>query len=180
LSQIGRCAFSCTAITSIKIPDYVQTISNGAFSGCQGLVSVHFSNSREKNVWIENLKFGLFRGCNNLKEISILRPVKEFADGVFFSVNTTIHLLSRSIPARCKLTDNEYFMQGRLWLNKLFVYPGRINHKFSKNTGRDLVVYFHDDDDYIVEEWKLYDPVAKSWEVSRWEDGELVESTFVE
>ena len=67
------------------IPDFVVKIGGGAFSGCNGLVSVTIPNS------IISIESGEFKYCKNLTEINVDSANVAFSseDGVLFSKGKT-------------------------------------------------------------------------------------------
>lgn len=55
ITEIGNTAFfKCTALTGVKVPDSVKTISQQAFAGCQELATVELGNG------IELIDYGAF------------------------------------------------------------------------------------------------------------------------
>ncbi|MDE6618243.1 MAG: leucine-rich repeat protein [Clostridiales bacterium] len=92
VTGIGSYAFYRTgqlpAITSIKLPDTIATIGEGAFYDCQYLVSVNltsnvtsigknafYRNTRLRSIGditgVDNLGAGAFNGCKDLREITL-------------------------------------------------------------------------------------------------------------
>ena len=66
VESIGAGAFSgCSALTSIEIPGSVTSIGAGAFSGCSGVETLYISGA------IESLGDEAFAGCEKIKEIKV-------------------------------------------------------------------------------------------------------------
>lgn len=63
--------------TSIKLPDSIMSIRDGAFSGCRGLVSVTISNS------VDSIGGNAFAECDSLKSVDIGNSVTNIGEGAF-------------------------------------------------------------------------------------------------
>ncbi len=65
LETIGWCTFcGCTSLTSISFPESLETIDSSAFSGCTGLTSISLPES------LETIGVSAFSGCTGLTSIS--------------------------------------------------------------------------------------------------------------
>lgn len=89
VNSIGSNAFSATGLTSVTIPDSVETIESGAFSGCSNLKSVILPKN------ITTLSADLFSGCEKLTDIEIPQNVTKIDTSAF---NSCKGLKSITIP----------------------------------------------------------------------------------
>ena len=78
LRNIGRSAFSMTAISEVCIPNTVQIIGDCCFSRCSVLEVVKF----EENSQLKRIGENAFKGCR-LKEIVIPNSLEEIGDLCF-------------------------------------------------------------------------------------------------
>ena len=78
VKEIGDCAFmECTGITSITIPDSVESIGEGAFRDCLNLVSINIPDGTSRiGGWA-------FYGCRMLPSLKIPDSVTAIEDGTF-------------------------------------------------------------------------------------------------
>ncbi len=71
MESIGDYAFcDCTSLTSIEMPDYVFSIGEGAFYGCSGLTKIEIPSS------VESIGNVAFCGCTGLTSIEIPNSVE--------------------------------------------------------------------------------------------------------
>ena len=68
---------NCKHLKSIRIPDTVTTIPEGAFAGCKSLRSIEIPSS------VTTIGIEAFDGCEGLKSIELPDAVTEIADGLF-------------------------------------------------------------------------------------------------
>ena len=71
--------YDCSMLTSITIPNGVESIGNYAFSGCSGFTSVAIPDS------VTNIGNGAFNNCRGLKSIAIHDNVTSIGDSAFRS-----------------------------------------------------------------------------------------------
>lgn len=71
LKKIGSCAFQRTSLTSVNIPDNVETIEESAFSQVKKLQEVHLPDS------LTSLGRYAFSSCSSLRTIKIPTKLKE-------------------------------------------------------------------------------------------------------
>lgn len=86
VESIGDCAFAyCKNLTNITIPDSVKSIEDFAFAGCENLSNVTIGNG------VTNLSLDFLADCFNLKNIIVADDNKNYLsqDGVLFNKNKT-------------------------------------------------------------------------------------------
>lgn len=77
LKKIGSFAFQGTALTSVNIPDNVETIKECAFSNARQLQEVHLPDS------LTSLGTNAFESCRSLRTIKIPTKLKEIPSHTF-------------------------------------------------------------------------------------------------
>ena len=82
LESIGDMAFSGSNITSIVIPDSVQTIGASAFHSCYELTSISLPEN------LKNIDFATFAYCSRLPKISIPHNVTSIGTSAFYGCPT--------------------------------------------------------------------------------------------
>ena len=75
VTEIGKYAFSGTAIQSVTIPESVTTVGGGAFGECQNLETVRYSGKA--------IGDRMFVRCIKLKNFTITKSTKEIVGGCF-------------------------------------------------------------------------------------------------
>lgn len=93
LSDIGKYAFSSTALENIELPNSVKNIGEKAFYQCQNLVSIAIPNG------IKKIEAETFRGCSALQSASIPASVESIMENAFFECEM---LASAEIPIGMK------------------------------------------------------------------------------
>lgn len=87
VNSIGEKAFSGSDITSIKIPNSVVRIGNGAFEGCSHMKSLDIPNG------VEHIGNKAFYICQNLRHINIPISVKFIGDFAFQGCNMIFNVV---------------------------------------------------------------------------------------
>lgn len=77
LKEIGASAFYGCSITSINIPDTVETVGISAFENCTKLTDVTLPNG------MNSISDAVFRSCFSLKEIKFPDTINYIGDGAF-------------------------------------------------------------------------------------------------
>lgn len=78
LESIGESAFqSCMALKEISIPDSVKSIKDFAFMGCSSLDKINFSTK------LTSLGISVFKNCTAIKEISLTGTFSEIPESTF-------------------------------------------------------------------------------------------------
>ncbi len=134
--EIGEDAFYCNPhITSVKIPNNVNTIGRCAFKGCVNLQSIVIGD--DKHTFVINLKDYCFSDCPNLKEIRlnclirdysslswisgfrIFRDSGNLSDGISLTIGEKSSTLEENTFSGCNnvkeliLYDNEFCLSDR-------------------------------------------------------------------
>lgn len=82
LKKIGSCAFQRTSLTSVNIPDNVETIEESAFSQVRQLQEVHLPDS------LTSLGRYAFASCRSLRTVKIPTKLKEIPWYTFDGCNS--------------------------------------------------------------------------------------------
>ncbi len=78
VKEIVKRAFSgCINLTSVNIPDSVQSIGNSAFRGCTNLTNLTIGNG------VQTIEYDAFYGCINLASVNIPDSVQSIGDSAF-------------------------------------------------------------------------------------------------
>ena len=116
LKKIGELAFNHSGLTTIKIPDGVTTIENGAFSGCSSLTSIEIPESVTVINFIAfsdctsltsislpktlvSIRGEAFSGCSSLENIVIPASVTSISSDAFKNTYCNFYLEASSIPS---------------------------------------------------------------------------------
>jgi hypothetical protein len=109
VESISDCVFqSCKSLTSITIPNSVTSIGVGAFGGCSGLTSINVDSGNTTYKSVDNCLLtidgtNLILGCKNSK---IPSGVISIGDGAF---NGCSNLTSITIPNTVTSIGNKAF-----------------------------------------------------------------------
>ncbi len=116
---LGKYMFYNCGLTSIKIPNSVTSIGNGAFGGCSSLTSIDIPNSVTSigdyafyncrsltSVTIPNSVTSIggwaFAGCSSLTEVTIPNSVTSIGKGAFYVCSAITKLVSlNTTPPTC-------------------------------------------------------------------------------
>ena len=91
ITKDGKSLIRCLVTAgNVVIPDGVEDISDGAFSGCRSLMSVTIPQS------VKYIGYNAFSGCSSLKSVKIPEGVTEIGANVFSGCGS---LASVSIPS---------------------------------------------------------------------------------
>lgn len=77
VTSIGNDAFCGTALTSVTVPEHVESIGDGAFIYCSYLTSVTILGT------VESIGSDAFYDCTSLTSITLPKSVKSIGDGAF-------------------------------------------------------------------------------------------------
>ena len=101
IETIGYGTFSgCTRLESIIIPDGVTSIGDYAFSGCSSLANVSLPDS------LSSIGYYAFSGCSSLTDISIPNGVMNIGDYAFYGCSS---LTDFEIPASITSIESGIF-----------------------------------------------------------------------
>ena len=101
VTEIGKGAFNnYTNITSVKIPNTVNTIGYGAFYGCIGLTDITIPES------VTTIDHMAFQHCSNLENVTMLNGVKFIGQQVFLYCQK---LKTLTLPVSIKTIQKESF-----------------------------------------------------------------------
>lgn len=91
VTVIGSYAFKdCKEITSVVLPESVETIEYNAFKDCKKITSIRIPES------VGSIEYNAFIGCSSLRSVSIPSKVSKLASGTFEGCTS---LTSISIPS---------------------------------------------------------------------------------
>ena len=79
LTAIGTRAFRDTKLTSITIPTECTTLGTSIFENCTAMTKATFSSTAN----LPRLPNAIFKGCNNLRDITIPDAIETIGEGAF-------------------------------------------------------------------------------------------------
>ena len=98
LDSIGTSAFlKCSSLTSVTLPEKLRAIGIQAFRGCSVLAKIEIPAS------VEMIKYSAFYNCTTATEIDILGPVESMAYTVFYGC-----LAVQKVYLRGQITYDDY------------------------------------------------------------------------
>ncbi len=100
VETIADYAFMYSPITSITIPNSVKTIGNYVFENCPELETVQLSDN------LENISKSLFYGCSKLTSVNIPSKVSGIGNSAFYKCTS---LSTISIPGSVQKIDSNAF-----------------------------------------------------------------------
>ena len=132
LTEISTQSFGeCTNLTSITLPNSVETIGDYAFYMCTGLTSLTMPNS------VTIIGVGAFSDCRNINTITLSNSLTEIGQTAFGSCNS---ITSITIPASVTSIGNSAF-QACTGLTRVY-YTGNImqwcNISFGNETSNPI------------------------------------------
>ena len=113
---IGIHAFYKEKITSVKIPDTVNYIGQGAFFYCTGLTSIAIPEG------VSSIGYNAFSYCENLESVTIPNSMKHIVENAFFMCENIKAVYTSDLSSWCKITfgdeyANPLFYSGNLYIN---------------------------------------------------------------
>lgn len=79
ITAIGDEAFmGCRSLTSVQLPNTIQTLGEGAFAVCQGMISVNIPEG------VTELPVGCFGNCRALTSVTLPSTLKEIGKMAFY------------------------------------------------------------------------------------------------
>ena len=103
--KIGAHSFEGTEISSLKLPESLESVGEGAFKDCRSLYSVSFPTN------ISEIQSSAFAGCTALYEVKIPESISVISDNLF---NGCSDLEIVSIPSELTEIGNGAFSGCRL------------------------------------------------------------------
>lgn len=79
VTAVGDRAFLRSAFSTVQIPDSVERIGDGAFTGCGNLTEIQFPSA------LTSIGNSAFSGCLSLTEVRIPDSVTELGDSIFYN-----------------------------------------------------------------------------------------------
>ena len=90
----------CTNLTSVKLPEYLETIGWSTFCGCTSLTSISFPES------LKTIDSWAFSGCTGLTSISLPESLKTIGESAFYGCTG---LTSISFPESLEIIGESAF-----------------------------------------------------------------------
>ena len=99
VTSIGERAFWACSLTSVTIPNSVESIGSYAFSGCFGLTSVTIPNS------VTSIGESAFNGCSGLTSVTIGSGVKTIGSASFANCPELIDVYCYAVDVPSTLSN---------------------------------------------------------------------------
>ena len=125
VTRIGDRAFEgCLSLTSIAIPNSVESVGWMAFYGCSSLTDINIGNS------VKNIESGAFYGCSSLTSIKIPNSVTSIGDMAFCACTSLTSIkISKNITTIEELVfsetafinDSSNWHNGALYINNYLI-----------------------------------------------------------
>lgn len=121
LETLGNNAFNgCTALTSVTLPDSLETIGGGAFANCTALSYVYIPAS------VVTIGGGAFTNCTSLTSITIPPSVRTVGGSAFYQCHALKSVYISDLKAWCYIdfhldSANPLFNNANLYLQDQLV-----------------------------------------------------------
>ena len=97
---------TCTALTSISIPDNITSIGQSAFEECVGLTNVVLPNN------ITRIEANTFHGCSALTSIDLPSSIISIGEIAFASCRGLTNIICRAVEPPSLLVESEEIFHG--------------------------------------------------------------------
>jgi len=104
MTSIGDNAFRGCSITSVTIPNSVQTIKVSAFENCVNLTSIDIPNS------VISIGNRAFYNCNKLEAVTIPNLVQSIGESAFYGCSRLIKVINQS-STPLEITSNVFYIK---------------------------------------------------------------------
>ena len=94
--------YYCTAMTSIELPETIETIGNWAFAGCTGLTTIELPDA------VKSIGQGAFHGCNQITTIDMPSSLLTIGDFAFYGCSA---LTAIELPANLTTIGSAAFFE---------------------------------------------------------------------
>ena len=118
VNSIGYSAFyRCSSLTAIEIPNTVTSIGSSVFNGCTKLTSISIPNG------VTSIEGGTFFDCSSLTSIVIPNSITSIGPNAFYGCHSLTSVIISDIAAWCYISfsgveSNPLHYANRLFLNE--------------------------------------------------------------